>query len=165
MRIRKATPDDAPRIAEIHVRSWQAAYEALLPPEFLRSLDLQRRETMWRLFLEKGETLFVTEDDDSQIVGFLHLGAPRDEDLEDAIELFAIYLQPEHYGTGLGSVFWKTVESQLPGKQVYLWVLAQNRLGIAFYEKNGFLPDGRKKTFKVEGQEFEELRYCKQLNA
>jgi len=29
--IREATPDDAPAIAAVHVRSWQAAYRGIVP--------------------------------------------------------------------------------------------------------------------------------------
>ena len=40
MNLRLATPDDAPRIAEIHVRGWQVAYADILPAELLAGLSV-----------------------------------------------------------------------------------------------------------------------------
>ena len=37
--VRDATPDDAPDIARVHVRSWQAAYQGLIDEAYLASLD------------------------------------------------------------------------------------------------------------------------------
>jgi hypothetical protein len=39
MSIRLAQASDARAIAEVHVRSWQAAYRDLLPQEYLDGLD------------------------------------------------------------------------------------------------------------------------------
>ncbi|MER6578988.1 hypothetical protein [Nonomuraea sp. NPDC001023] len=51
MRIRKATPADAQAIAEIHVRSWQAAYRGLLPQDHLDGLDPAARRPGWERLL------------------------------------------------------------------------------------------------------------------
>jgi hypothetical protein len=47
--IRKATPEDARAIAEVHVKSWRAAYRDLLPQDFLQGLSVDRREQQWQL--------------------------------------------------------------------------------------------------------------------
>lgn len=164
MNIRKATITDTQRIAEIHVESWQAAYKEALPADFLASLNLQRREAMWRSCVESDGRLFVLEGEGSKVIGFLSVSDPRDNDIENATELTAIYLDPKFYGTGIGSAFWRDIERDLTTDCVYLWVLAANLLGIAFYKKNGFRPDGTKKSFKIGEQEFEELRYRKALH-
>ncbi len=36
--IRRATPDDAKAIADVHGRSWQAAYRGLLPDEVIEQM-------------------------------------------------------------------------------------------------------------------------------
>ncbi len=43
--IRPATFEDASRLAEIHIASWQAAYADLLPADFLDGLseELEKR--------------------------------------------------------------------------------------------------------------------------
>ncbi|HEU0163641.1 MAG TPA: hypothetical protein VFQ54_01280, partial [Thermomicrobiales bacterium] len=48
IRVRHATVDDAPRIAEIHVRTWQSAYRGQLPGVFLDGLEPAQREPGWK---------------------------------------------------------------------------------------------------------------------
>ncbi len=164
MNVRKAVMADAERIAKIHVRSWQTAYKDSLPAAFLESLDVGKRQAMWRSCIENGGKLFVAENDDPKVIGFLNIAKARDRDLEEATELTAIYLDPKYYSSGIRTRFWKKIEKEITTNSVYLWVLSTNPIGIAFYEKNGFLPDGEKKSFQIDGQEFEELRYSKFLN-
>jgi ribosomal protein S18 acetylase RimI-like enzyme len=164
MKTRRADLEDVDRIAEIHVRSWQEAYKDSLPADFLASLDPSKRAEMWRGCVENNGSLFVVENEQSKILGFLNYGESRDEDLDTATELTAIYLDPQYYGSGIGTSFWKEIEDEIDNEFVFLWVLATNKLGISFYEKNGFVPDGTKKSFKIGGQEFEELRYIKNLH-
>jgi hypothetical protein len=49
--IRRATINDAARIAETHVRSWQSAYHGLIPQDYLDSLDPAQRLTWWEQVL------------------------------------------------------------------------------------------------------------------
>lgn len=119
---------------------------------------------MWRSCIENDGELFVVEDERSVVIGFLNIGASRDQDLKEATELTAIYLDPQYYGSGYGTKFWKEIEHKITTDSVYLWVLSTNPIGIAFYEKNGFRPDGKTKSFEIDGQEFEELRYIKLLH-
>lgn len=161
MKIRPAKIKDAGRIAEIHVESWQQGYRRILPAEFLASLDLDKREQMWRSLVEKGEKVYVAEHADLGIIGFVFLGIPQDHDMANATELTAIYLDPNFYGRGIGTTLWEVVEKELTTDLVYLWVLAANLRGIAFYEKNGFSPDGSKKNYSIGEKEFTGLRYQK----
>ena len=40
-----------------------------------------------------------------------------------------------------------------------IWVLEENSMGIAFYKKNGYSPDGKEKIFKRWNKK--EIRYVK----
>src|SRR4029079_9382376 len=55
--IRRATPEDAPAIAGIHVRSWQRDYADIIDPRFLAELDVSEREQKWRGWLGDGDAL------------------------------------------------------------------------------------------------------------
>ena len=46
--VRVATIEDAEAIAAIHLRTWQVAYEGIVPAEFLASLSIRERANMWR---------------------------------------------------------------------------------------------------------------------
>jgi GNAT superfamily N-acetyltransferase len=92
--IRPGTAADAEAVARVHVRTWQAAYAHVFPPERLAELSVERRADRWR---EWPPLVGVA---DGVIVGFVSVGASRDD--EPAGELFAIYVDPEHWGTGVG---------------------------------------------------------------
>ena len=53
MILRDAELRDARGIAEAHVRSWQAAYAAIVPDEDLAQLSVDQREQFWRKFSQK----------------------------------------------------------------------------------------------------------------
>ena len=44
MVVRHATPEDSRAIATIHVLSWQAAYQGVVPAQFLASMSVDQRE-------------------------------------------------------------------------------------------------------------------------
>ncbi|HZD98497.1 MAG TPA: N-acetyltransferase, partial [Micromonosporaceae bacterium] len=68
--VRPATLDDSERIADIHVKTWQAAYAGVMPQDFLDRLDLGARTAMWRRAID-GRTppggIFLAEVD-SEVV-------------------------------------------------------------------------------------------------
>ena len=43
--VRRATPGDARRIAQIQVETWRAAYVGVMPQEILDGLDVELRHT------------------------------------------------------------------------------------------------------------------------
>jgi hypothetical protein len=55
VRIRPAVLADAPRIAEVHVRSWQAGYRGLLPQHLLDGLDPVARLARWEAILQHSD--------------------------------------------------------------------------------------------------------------
>jgi len=67
MKPRIATQADARSIAEVQIETWQVAYRGQVPDEYLESLSIDRRETIWSQILA-GSNLpstgaFVIEDD------------------------------------------------------------------------------------------------------
>src|SRR5439155_26243344 len=89
----------------IHVESWQAAYAADLPAEFLRDLSVTGRQRGWRERLAardpRRSVLVVTVD--GEVTGFACQGVCRDDDASPATgELWSIYLDPPQWGRGLG---------------------------------------------------------------
>lgn len=165
MNVRRAVPLDADKIAEVHVKSWQSAYQGLLPDAYLANLSVERRTRMWRQILaDEGVVVFVTTDPDSGIVGFSCLQASRDSDAPEGVgEITAIYLLPTHWGRGLGRAL---MSSTLRGarernyRRVTLWVLDSNVRARRFYENAGFVKDGAEKTETLPGSILlQEVRY------
>ena len=58
--LRLATIEDAETIATIHVRTWQSANEGIIPAQYLDSLSIQERATLWRRVIsEQRDTVFL----------------------------------------------------------------------------------------------------------
>ena len=80
MIIRDAELRDARGIAEVHVRSWQAAYAGIVPDRDLAQLSVDQREQFWAQILSKGvRATFVLVNRDL-VVGWSGFGPARDED-------------------------------------------------------------------------------------
>jgi GNAT superfamily N-acetyltransferase len=148
VRIRPATPDDARRIAEVHVASWQAAYRGLLPDAYIRGLSVEERESRRLAELaepEPGSGTLVAEEE-GRIVGFASFSASRDEDAPDGTgEIPAIYLDPDAVGAGVGRQLFAAATEALRGAgyvRATLWVLEANARARRFYEKAGWAWDG-----------------------
>ena len=173
--IRRAEIADVPAAARLHVRSWQAAYEGQLPQAFLDQLeeDIPRREAIWKRIVEsptnETEQLWVSVEGEA-ITGFLYLCPTRDEDADrETGELGAIYLDPDHWGRGLGkSLMAKAVEElkSLGFKKATLWVLESNDRARRFYEALGWKADGAVKSEQAGGPvTLKEVRYRTSLDA
>ncbi|HEY2506453.1 MAG TPA: GNAT family N-acetyltransferase [Streptosporangiaceae bacterium] len=172
MDIRRATLQDAERIAEIHVRSWQGGYRGLLPQEYLDGLDPAQRLPFRMRSLEaadwsRGGCLVVARPG-GQLAGFADLGATRDQDDDPARvgEVFAIYLAPDAWGQGLGRALMTAALGHLAGagyREATLWVLDTNQRARRFYRAAGFAPDGAKKTDQRHGFAIHEIRYRRPL--
>ncbi|MCD4524100.1 GNAT family N-acetyltransferase [Nocardioides sp. cx-173] len=140
--VRPATPSDAPALAHLHLDVWDDAYTGLMPQPILdeRRTTLDERVARWRAILEEGgptPTLLAVGPDG--LIGFVSAGPGRDNDVDIELELKALYVRKEWWGTGVGYVLF---EEAVGDRAAYLWVLAGNTRAIAFYERQGFRLDG-----------------------
>jgi ribosomal protein S18 acetylase RimI-like enzyme len=164
MEIEPATPRDCRAVAEVHVESWQHAYKDLLPAQFLASLSVQERETMWRSVVERQPKHLLVARSAGQVVGFVAFGACRDEGApSDRAEVWAIYVKPAFWSSGAGYQLWLTAQQQLRAeryKTVSLWVFADNQRATSFYTRAGFQAEpASRKRFELGGAMLEEVRY------
>ena len=92
MIIRDAELRDARGIAEVHVRSWQAAYVGIVPDEDLARLSVDQREQFWTQILSKDERATFVLVNGDLVVGWSGFGPARDEDCDQALvaELYGI---------------------------------------------------------------------------
>ena len=82
MVIRDAELRDARGIAEVHIRSWQAAYVGIVPDEDLSRLSLSQREQFWMEILSENECTTLIFLDGHLIAGWASFGPARDEDCD-----------------------------------------------------------------------------------
>lgn len=168
--IRLATAADAPRLAEIHIFGWRAAYQNLISEEYLfATLSVQKRIASFAKALEargseqpKEET-WVCESS-SVIQGFITVGNCRDTDQPDGFELMGLYIDPLLRRRGSGSALAVRCEElarQRGYREIFLWVLADNHPARRFYEQAGYQLEGKSQL--LEKFKLEELRYVKRL--
>ena len=158
--IRAGTPVDADAVGRVHVRTWQAAYRHVFPRERLGELSVERRAAQWR------ESPPLVAEVEGTVVGFVSVGASRDRDANG--ELFAIYVDPDHWGSGVGRALIAAGEQllrELGYTDVILWVLEDNPRARRFYERAGWRADGTSRPITFLGIKVPEVRYRKRLGA
>ena len=161
--VRRAAPEDAGPIADVHVRTWQVAYRGLMPDALLDGLSVQQREQVWRTRTRAESPPVYVAVHDGVIVGFCAVVTPsRDDDVEaDVAEIGAIYVDPDAWRRGVGAALIDVARADLRAagwRQVTLWVLAANQQARDFYARFDFQPDGAQRMDHASGQEELRLR-------
>ena len=103
--IRRARPDDAAAIAEVHIASWRSTYPGIVDQAYIDALSLDDRATTWaRRLITDSKTApdVLVAVDDGHLVGFLSGGLIREPFAAYEAELYAIYLLRIVQRQGLG---------------------------------------------------------------
>ena len=146
IKIKKMETDDEIRgKAFVHWQSWQEAYPGMVRQEYLDSLSLEKCE---QIAFAWPDQMFVAKDGD-RVIGFVGYGH-RDGDPAEVGEVFALYVLKEYYGKKVGRLLMNAALEQLNNSytEICLWTLKENRRAIRFYQKCGFIPDGKEKENK-----------------
>lgn len=157
-------------MGRLHVRAWQAAYTGgLMPEEYLQSLKPEQRIEMWlgSLATEPRPRFFrFVATINGDVVGFAVLG-PAGADVDaDIGELFAINVDPEHWGTGAGSALIDAGVGALRSvgfESAILWVHPDNERARRFYADRGWVADGVDRDEDILGVSVPETRLSLQL--
>jgi GNAT superfamily N-acetyltransferase len=138
--IRRADPADAEALAHLHLDVWDDAYTGLMPQGILddRRERVDERVERWRDILTEPRPTWVAEDAEG-LIGFASAGPARDNDVDDLLELYSLYVRASYWDAGVGYALF---EETLGDQAAYLWVLASNARAIRFYERQGFRLDG-----------------------
>jgi L-amino acid N-acyltransferase YncA len=179
--IRRATVQDAPALGRLNVRVWQAAYGhpggepavldqgqrycGQMPDEHLDGLRPKERAGWERgLSRDRAQDPVLVVEEVGRVVGFAVVGPAQEP--EGAGELYAITVDPDHWGTGAGSALPAAAQVELARlgyAEAVLWVLPDNARGCRFYEVAGWTTDGTQRTSEVRGVVVPEVRYRRRL--
>ncbi len=160
--VRRATVDDAAALGSVHVRAWRAAYRGQMPDDYLDGLRAEERATMWRGWFDRSRTdrVLLVAELDGAVAGFAVAGPA--EDPPGVGELYAVNVDPDHWGAGAGRALLAAVRDALAefghGEAV-LWVLPGNARARRVYEADGWIADGAERTMDILGVTVSEVRY------
>ena len=130
--VRRAHPQDARAIANVHVETWREAYQGVISSAYLNALSVDQREDWWAKELRTlppERQPWVAETREG-IVGFAISGGARDGDVQAGMgEVYAIYVLPDCWERGVGRTLLAHAEHDLLEhgySDAVLWVLADN---------------------------------------
>lgn len=167
IQVRQAVGDDAMAVAQAHVRAWQVGYRGLIAQDHLDALRPADRASRYDFDrMDPDGPFTVVAVDGSVVCGHVTTGCCRDDDLPGAGEVWAIYVDPPRWGTGVGRALLAAGSEQLHrrGHEVAaLWVLSGNARARRFYELAGWQCDGAERTDAIGGHPVHEVRYRRSI--
>ena len=161
-KVRRAVAEDASRLAEGHILSWQHAYRGHFPDGFLDGLDLEARRRFFDRVISEGAVILVSETGED-LAGFCFVGAA---DAEEWGEIYAIYVHPDRWGEGHGQRLIVAAEDELRAlghDKALLWVLESNDRARSFYQRQGWTLGKPVRIEEIGGVQVTEVRYERDL--
>ncbi|MER5639472.1 GNAT family N-acetyltransferase [Kitasatospora sp. NPDC002227] len=140
MNLRPGNAQDVEAIARLHASSWQHAYAAIMPSDYLTGALADEMRALWRTRLADAPgpdgPYLVLGCEGPELLGFAYLlPEPGGRVLLDNLHVEAGLI-----GSGVGHRIlthlfgWMAVNH--PGRAMYLEVLQQNERAIGFYERH-----------------------------
>ena len=152
--------DDRLAVSGIYEASWKYAYRDILPREYLERIPAGQ----WVSGLDISGRTHLVMLDGGRYVGAACCCASRFPEFPRWGEVVSLYLLPECMGKGYGRPLLEAAVSELAGRgyrDVFLWVLEENRRARAFYERAGFRFSGACRQDVIGGRTVRELAYCR----
>jgi ribosomal protein S18 acetylase RimI-like enzyme len=179
MDIREATDDDVSTVRSLARDAWTEAYADAVPESVIEGAvsEWYAEETMHRIIGDDEQVCLVAVDEGGDVVGFTH-GATDNGERSDAFrtsedergessgrngDVLRLYVSPGRWGEGIGTALLDAVEDRLTemgADRMQAMVLADNKMGKAFYEGRGFEKTGEAET-QLDGTTRTENVYAK----
>lgn len=158
--IRRATPEDAAALAQVHEATWRETYIGLMSEQMLNALTADARAEAWRRILlgETGylATTYVAERA-GRFVAFGSCGEQRTEDFAAAGyggEIAAVYVLKTDQRRGLGKRLMTAMMADLADRGLEgftLWVPRDNIPARSLYEQLGGKFLGEREDAREQG--------------
>ena len=156
--VRPASPADAPLLADVHLRTALAAYAHIFPPEAPAPTP-EEVLAQWDDWLRAGSHRGFVATAGDEVLGAVLAGPDPAE--EAAGHLSRLYVDPDHWGAGVGTLLYRSAVAHLRAArfdQATLWVLERNERARGWYERLGWRATGERKAV-YEPAGIDDLRY------
>jgi GNAT superfamily N-acetyltransferase len=159
--LRTANDLDWEAVGSLHYRSRASAYQDIVSPSALTFGSEGGLSEWWseRVRWEKDTHRMTVAVSGGTVVGFSYVGPSPTAGVR---ELYAIHVDPDLVGTGVGRLLMADALRHL-GARAVLWVLEGNTRARAFYEKGGWRPDGETREAPMGGEVTQQVRYTRQI--
>lgn len=154
--------DSRDEISLVYEASWKSAYKNIIPKTYLDSI----KKGQWAASLDSPgrKNLVLTEN--GCIVGTCSFGASRFPETKGFGEIVSIYFLPEYIGKGYGKALLQRAVEELRKegyRDIFLWVLEENRNARGFYERMGFRKREVYLNDNIGGRDLREVQYVYSL--
>ena len=149
--IRSATIADAEAIARVDLDAHIEAYRPIFGDEDMASVSMEETAEHWRILLGKQSPIEHEPDEvlvaerDGTIVAYSGIGPSGDADGSGCGEVFTLYVHPSAWRSRVGARLLGAAVGRLRQRgfaDITLWVLDANERAQAFYQAQGWTPDG-----------------------
>jgi len=159
--VRVAWADDAPAIADVQLRAWQATYDGVFPagtipsgPEAVEAAAAAWRESLAKPGDARNRVLVALER--NRVVGLAITGPASDPDCDPVAdaELQELSLDPAERGQGHGSRLLQAAAETMQADRftrAVTWVLAADDTLRSFLTGAGWAPDTAHRELDLDG--------------
>ncbi len=167
--VRYATLADAPAVANLHLIASRTLFEGVVPDAHWQATPPAKRVSFWKEAIEYGEPQVMVAMQGGEIVGFVGFDRSRDPKSKNTTgELWAIYVDPDLIGKGVGLALWDAAREGLQEEDctdVTVWVPLASTKALAFFDAAGFKREmNTARTVPMGGVRVEELRFKRSLD-
>jgi ribosomal protein S18 acetylase RimI-like enzyme len=137
--VRPAAAEDVSAVREVADAAWWDTYPGVLETEQIREglANLYDAAFLERVLAEREDLLFLVAERDGEVVGF----ASAQQTFADEVELYTLFVHPDHQRDGVGTALLEAVEATARDagvERLRTGVLAGNRAARSFFEGHGF---------------------------
>ncbi len=161
MEIRRLSPgDDRNALSRVYEESWKHAYRGIIPKDYLDGIP----RGQWAVSADKPSVSTLVMFEDGELIGTSSFCPSRFEAMAGWGEIVSIYLLPGFTGKGYGKrLFGETLRrlEETGFRDIFLWVLEENTNARGFYERQGFVPNGKYLDDNIGGKPLREIMYIK----
>jgi ribosomal protein S18 acetylase RimI-like enzyme len=143
--IRPAAADDLDSVGRTFLACWHESYADLLPPDVREMYTVDSAVELWRRAPLKD--LVVADVLGRGVHGVTRFGADRVDPTQGHVS--SLYVHPDSQSLGLGRALLGAAVDRLREAghaEATLWVFADNSSARAFYDRQGWAPDGGTRT-------------------
>ena len=166
--VRYATLADAAAVANLHLIASRSLYDGVVPEAHWQATPMAKRVTFWKEAIEYGEPQVMVATSGGEIVGFVGFDRSRDPKSKNTTgELWALYVDPDHLGQGVGLALWDAAREGLQDEDctdVTVWVPLASAQALRFFDAAGFKREmNTARTVPMGSVRVEEIRFKRSL--